>query len=103
MGQFYVRNDKGEDVPLSALTKFAPRIGPEYTMRFNEYRSAQIVGSAAPGYSSAQGMKALEEVFAQTMPRDMGYDYKDMSFQEKLAQTGVSPTVFLDFRCYSCF
>jgi HAE1 family hydrophobic/amphiphilic exporter-1 len=66
-------------------------------MRFNEYRSAQIFGSAAPGYSSAQAMKALEEVFAQTMPRDMGYDYKDMSFQEKLAQQGVSPTVVFAF------
>jgi len=66
-------------------------------MRFNEYRSAQIVGSAAPGYSSAQAMKALEEVFAQSMPNDMGYDYKDMSFQEKLAQTGVSPSVVFAF------
>jgi HAE1 family hydrophobic/amphiphilic exporter-1 len=97
VGQFYVRNDKGDDVPLSALTKFEPRIGPEYTMRFNEYRGAQIVGSAAPGYSSAQAMKALEEVFAQTMPREMGYDYKDMSFQEKLAQEGVSPAVVFAF------
>ena len=78
VGQFYVRNNKGEDVPLSALTKFDSRSGPEYTMRFNEYRSAQIVGSAAPGFSSAQAMQALEETFAKTMPREMGYDYKDM-------------------------
>ena len=97
VGQFYVRNNRGEDVPLSALTKFSPQTGPEFTMRFNEYRGAQIFGSAAPGYSSAQAMKALEEVFAQTMPREMGYDYKDMSFQEKLAQQGVSPTVVFAF------
>ncbi len=97
VGQFYVRNIKGDDVPLSALTKFEPRSGPEYTMRFNEYRGAQIVGSAAPGYSSAQAMNALEDVFAQTMPREMGYDYKDMSFQEKLAQQGVSPSVVFAF------
>ncbi|MGC2722917.1 MAG: efflux RND transporter permease subunit, partial [Candidatus Acidiferrales bacterium] len=97
VGQFYVRNGNGDNVPLSALTKFEPKIGPEYTMRFNEYRSAQIVGSAAPGYSSAQAMKALEEVFEQAMPREMGYDYKDMSFQEKLAQQGVSPTVVFAF------
>ncbi|MGC1637836.1 MAG: efflux RND transporter permease subunit, partial [Candidatus Acidiferrales bacterium] len=97
VGQFYVRNGNGDNVPLSALTKFEPKIGPEYTMRFNEYRSAQIVGSAAPGYSSAQAMKALEEVFEQTMPREMGYDYKDMSFQEKLAQQGVSPAVVFAF------
>jgi HAE1 family hydrophobic/amphiphilic exporter-1 len=97
VGQFYVRNNKGDDVPLSALTKFEPRSGPEYTMRFNEYGSAQIVGSAAPGYSSSQAMSALEEVFAQTMPREMGYDYKDMSYQEKLAQQGVSPFVVFAF------
>ena len=77
-------------VPLSALTKFESRPGPEFTMRYNLYRSAQIIGSAAPGYSSAQAMKALEEVFAQTMPREMGYDYMGMSFQEKKAQEGVS-------------
>ena len=59
-------------------------------MRYNLYRSAQINGGAAPGYSSAQAMKALEETFAQTMPREMGYDYMGMSFQEKKAQEGVS-------------
>jgi HAE1 family hydrophobic/amphiphilic exporter-1 len=60
-------------------------------MRYNLYRSAQINGSAAPGYSSAQATKALEEVFAETMPREMGFDYLGMSFQEKKAQQGVSP------------
>ena len=59
-------------------------------MRFNEYRSAQLNGGAAPGYSTNQAMKALEEVFAQTMPPEMGYDYSGMSFQEKKAQEGVS-------------
>src|SRR6266545_4196892 len=88
VGQFYVRNNKGEMVALSTLTKFESRPGPEFTMRYNLYRSAQINGSAAPGYSSAQAMKALEEVFAQTMPREMGYDYLGISFQEKKAQQG---------------
>src|SRR5204862_3739221 len=71
--------------------------GPEFTMRFNEYRSAQLNGSAAPGYSSRQAMAALEEVFAQTMPPEMGYDYKDMSFQEKKELEGVSPAVIFGF------
>src|SRR5262249_39133604 len=53
VGQFYVRNRNGDMVPLSALTKFESRTGPEFTMRYNLYRSAQIIGSAAPGYSSA--------------------------------------------------
>jgi len=97
VGQFYVRNSAGERVPLSALTKFESRMGPEFTMRYNMYRSAQLNGSAAPGYSSGQAMKALEETFAQTMPREMGYDYKDISFQEKLAQQGVPPGVVFGF------
>jgi HAE1 family hydrophobic/amphiphilic exporter-1 len=66
-------------------------------MRYNLYRSAQIIGSAAPGYSSAQAMKALEETFAQTMPREMGYDYMGMSFQEKKAQQGVPSSVIFGF------
>jgi HAE1 family hydrophobic/amphiphilic exporter-1 len=90
--QFYVRNSAGTMVPLSALTKFEPRFGPEYIMHYNEYPSAQINGNAAPGYSSDQAMAALEQVFAQTMPQDMGYDYLGMSFQQKLAEEGVSST-----------
>jgi HAE1 family hydrophobic/amphiphilic exporter-1 len=96
-GQFYVRNAAGEMVPLSALTKFEDRTGPEFTMRFNEYRSAQLNGGAAPGYSSGQAMTALEETFAQTMPTEMGYDYAGMSFQEKRAAEGVSPSVIFGF------
>ena len=84
-------------VPLSALTRFESRSGPEFTMRYNLYRSAQIIGSAAPGYSSAQAMAALEEVFAETMPPEMGYDYLGISFQEKKAQQGVSPSVIFGF------
>jgi HAE1 family hydrophobic/amphiphilic exporter-1 len=91
LGLFYVRNHDGAAVPLGALTSPKSISGPEFTMRYNMYRSAQINGSAAPGYSSAQAMKALEEVFAVTMPQEMGYDYLGMSFQEKKAQQGVPP------------
>ena len=97
VGQFYVRNSSGEMVPLSALTRFESGTGPEFTMRFNEYRSAQLYGGAAPGYSTGQAMKALEEVFAQTMPREMGFDYSGMSFQEKKAQEGVSSSLIFGF------
>jgi HAE1 family hydrophobic/amphiphilic exporter-1 len=97
LGQFYVRNGGGSMVPLSSLTKFESRSGPEFTMRYDLHRSAQIIGSAAPGYSSAQAMKALEDVFDQTMPREMGYDYMGMSFQEKKAQEGVSSSVVFGF------
>ena len=93
VGQFYVRNIKGDNVPLSTLTTVKSRMGPEFTMRFNEYRSAQINGSAAPGFSSDQATTALEEVFKQTMPSEMGFDYLAMSFQEQKAREGVPPAV----------
>jgi multidrug efflux pump len=91
LGQFYVRNSNGDTVPLAAVTKTSSRTGPEFTLRYNEYRSAQINATAAPGYSTAQAMKALEEVFRETMPPEMGYDYLGMSYQEQLASKGVPP------------
>ena len=91
LGSYYVRNHDGAMVPLSALTTVETRLGPEFTMRYNLYRSAQINGSAAPGYSSKEATVALEEVFAKTMPREMGFDYLGMSFQEKKAEEGVPP------------
>ena len=97
LGQFYVRNNKGEMVPLTALTKFESRNGPEFTMRYNEYRSAQINGSAAPGYSSEQATAALEDVFKQTMPGEMGFDYMGMSYQEQKARQGLPASVIFGF------
>jgi HAE1 family hydrophobic/amphiphilic exporter-1 len=89
LDSFYVANNKGQMVPLSAVTSIRPTSGPEFTMRFNEYRAAQLNIAAAPGVSSGQAMKALEEVFDQTMPREMGYDYMGMSYQEQEAAKGV--------------
>ncbi len=97
LGQFYVRNNRGDMVPLTALTKFESHDGPEFTMRYNEYRSAQINGSAAPGYSSDQATAALEEVFKQTMPAEMGFDYMGMSYQEQKARQGLPPSVIFGF------
>jgi HAE1 family hydrophobic/amphiphilic exporter-1 len=97
LGQFYVRNGQGQTVPLSALARFENRSGPEFTMRYNEYRSAQINASAAPGYSSDQATAALEDVFKQTMPQEMGFDYLGMSYQEQKARQGVPPSVIFGF------
>ncbi len=97
VGQFYVRNGSGATVPLSTLVKFESRHGPEFTMRYNEYRAAQINGSAAPGYSSGQATAALEEVFKQTMPGEMGFDYMGISYQEQKARQGVSASVIFGF------
>jgi HAE1 family hydrophobic/amphiphilic exporter-1 len=93
LGQFYVTNDTGQPVPLSSLTNIKASAGPEFTLRYNLFRCVQINGSSAPGYSSSQAMKALEETFTQTMPAEMGYDYLGMSYQEKQAAQGVSPAV----------
>jgi HAE1 family hydrophobic/amphiphilic exporter-1 len=93
LGQFFVRNAKGDSVPLSAFIDIQRDYGPEFTQRYNLYRCTQLNVTASPGVSSLQAMKALEEVFASTMPKTMGYDYLGMSFQEKLAQKGVSPAV----------
>jgi HAE1 family hydrophobic/amphiphilic exporter-1 len=76
-------------VPLSALVNVEHRLGPEFTIRYNLYRSAQFNGTAAPGYSSDQATDALKEVFAQTMPKEMGFDWIGMSYQEEKAKEGV--------------
>jgi HAE1 family hydrophobic/amphiphilic exporter-1 len=87
--RFYVANNRGGMVPLSALSDIKPTNGPEFTIRYNEYEAAQINVAAAPGYSTGQAMQALQDVFAQTMPSNMGYDYTGMSFQEQKAAEGV--------------
>jgi len=78
-------------MPLSAVANAKPITGPEFTMRYNLYRSAQINATPAAGFSSAQAMQAMEEVFKETMPTGMGFAYQGMSFQEKRASEGVSP------------
>jgi len=95
--QFFVRNNQGQALPLSALAKFETHSGPEFTMRYNEYRSAQINGSAAPGYSSDQAAAALEDVFTKTMPDEMGFDYQGISYQEQKARQGIPSYVVFGF------
>ncbi len=100
---FYVRNNQGQAVPLSAFTEIQHRTGPEFVMHYNEYTCAQINGAAAPGYSDGQATKALEEVFAQTMPPGIGHDYFGMSFQEQQAAEGVSPVLIFSLSVLCVF
>jgi HAE1 family hydrophobic/amphiphilic exporter-1 len=93
IGGFYVRNNDGKMVPLSALTTIRHAAGPEYTQRFNLYRAAQITGSAAPGYSSGQAMTALEDVAQEVLPREIGVDWSDLSYQERKA-SGRAGAIF---------
>jgi HAE1 family hydrophobic/amphiphilic exporter-1 len=92
VGQFYVRNDTGTMVPLSALQTMKKSSGPMFTNRFNVYRAAQITGAAAPGYSSGQAMAALEELASTTLGPEFSYDWSDLSYQEKQASGAMLPT-----------
>ncbi|SMF96746.1 hydrophobic/amphiphilic exporter-1, HAE1 family [Methylomagnum ishizawai] len=103
LGQFYVRNADGDTVPLAALTSVREVIGPEFTMRYNLYRSAQIMAIPKPGYTGNQLMQVMEEVFAETMPTEMGYDYIGMSYQVKKAQEGVSTSTVFGFAIFCVF
>jgi len=87
IAQFYVRNVSGSMVPLSALETTKPAFGPQYTNRFNVYRGALITGAAAAGYSSAQALNALEDTARRTLPPEIGFDWSDLSYQEKKASS----------------
>jgi HAE1 family hydrophobic/amphiphilic exporter-1 len=94
INQFYVKNNDGKMVPLSAVVTTRGIAGPEFTNRFNLFRAAQVTGIPAPGYSSGQAAAALQEVFKQSMPREMGYDWADMSYQE-IKAAGAGGRVFV--------
>src|SRR5262245_5571270 len=91
VGQFYVRNRRGQMVPLSTLVSLEWRAGPEYTNRFNEYRSAEITGGAARGFSSGQAMAAPGDVARQGTPPDMGYAWNALSYQQHRAAQAANP------------
>jgi HAE1 family hydrophobic/amphiphilic exporter-1 len=92
IGQYFVTNADGDMVPLSALTNVKNTTGAEFIVRHNEYEAATINVTAASGFSSGQAIAALKEVFDQNMPKQMGYDFSGMSFQEQKAKEGVSAT-----------
>jgi HAE1 family hydrophobic/amphiphilic exporter-1 len=93
LGKFYVTNAGGQLVPLSTLTDVDRQDGPEFVTRYNQFQAVQINGAAAPGYSSGQAITALDEVFKETMPPQMGYDYTGMTYQEVKSAQGVSPAM----------
>jgi HAE1 family hydrophobic/amphiphilic exporter-1 len=85
INNFFIRNNAGDMVPLATIAHIEAISGPEYTNRFNLYRSVEVTGAPAKGYTSAQAMNALEEVAAEVLPSDMGYAWNAMSFQEEKA------------------
>ena len=100
LGLFFVRgtgglNGTAGSVPLDTLLKTQSSSGPEFTNRFNLYRSAEVNGVPAPGFSSGQAMAALEQVAKEVLPEDVGYDWSNVSYQEKKA--GGSGTIVFVF------
>jgi HAE1 family hydrophobic/amphiphilic exporter-1 len=91
ISQYYVRDRAGSMVPLSTFVSTRPAIGPDYTNRFNLYRAAQVIGSAAPGYSSGQAQAALVEVARDALSPEIGFDWADLSFQENKASGKAGP------------
>jgi HAE1 family hydrophobic/amphiphilic exporter-1 len=99
IGDYYVRNNGGDMVPLSAFASTRRVYGPEFTNRFNLFRAAHLIGAPAPGYSSEQVLSALTQVANQTLPRDMGFEWADLSYQQQKAAGTGSRTFVLSLVC----
>src|SRR5271165_1102670 len=97
ISNFYVRNSKGDMTPLASLVTIKRVSGPEYTNRFNLFRSIQINGTPAPGFSSGQAMAAMEQVANEVLPAGFGYAWSDMSYQEKKAEGGQAMVFAMSF------
>jgi hydrophobic/amphiphilic exporter-1 (mainly G- bacteria), HAE1 family len=89
VGQFYVKNNQGSMVPLSTLVDMQRVFGAEYTTRFNEYRGIEIFAIPAPGYSTGQAMNAVAQVANDVLPKDMGYAWNGISYQQSVAGGGA--------------
>lgn len=85
----YVRDKDDNMVPLSTLVTHKSILGPQLIEHYNLYRSATINGSASPGYSSGQAIKAMERVAKETLPDGYGYEWTSMAYQEILAGNQV--------------
>lgn len=82
---YYVRNDKGEMVPLGTLTDMYPDVGPSIISLYNLYPSSNIYGMAAKGYSSGQAIDVLEKLALQILPKGMSFEWTSTAYQEKTA------------------
>jgi len=99
IGDYYVRNNAGQMVPLSAFVSTRRIHGPEFTNRFNLYRAVHVIGSPAPGYSSDEVMRALEQVASEVLPREMGFEWTEVSYQQKKAAGTGAQTLVLSLVC----
>jgi len=100
IGQIYVRSQTtGDMIPLATLVSITPQPGTELTNRFNLLRSVEFNGVPARGFASGQALAALEQVFAEKMPPELGFAYSQLSYQEKTSApagpTFVAAIVFV--------
>ena len=91
--KFNVRNKDGLMVPLDTLVNVSATSGPAFTTRYNLFRTTEITGASAPGYSSSQAVAAMEEVAKQVLPSNFGYEWTGLTYQEKKAE-GQSVFIF---------
>jgi len=99
IGNIFVRSKTtNQMVPLSTLVTVKDSPGTELTTRFNLLRSVEVQGSPARGYTSGQALTALEETFNETMPKELGFAYSSLSYQEKIAPPSA-PTFILAMVC----
>ncbi|HTT77218.1 MAG TPA: multidrug efflux RND transporter permease subunit [Candidatus Binataceae bacterium] len=89
VGQFYVQNSSGGMLPLSTVVSMQRTTGPEYVTHFNEYRSIEILATPAPGYSTGDAMKAIAAAADSVLPREMGYAWTGLTYQQSVAGSGV--------------
>ena len=80
--RLYVRNERGEMVPLRTLASLSSTLGPESIRRFNLYRAAQVNGEAAPGFSSGDAIGAMQRLAATVLPEGMVYEWSGITLQE---------------------
>ncbi len=85
INNFFIKNDVGKMVPLSTISNIEAIAGPDYTTRFNLYRSVEVTGGPAEGYTSEQARAALKEVAEAELPDNMSYTWNAMSYQEEKA------------------
>jgi hydrophobe/amphiphile efflux-1 (HAE1) family protein len=85
LNNFFIKNNVGKMVPLATIATIRPISGPDYTTRFNLFRSVEVTGGPAPGFTSEQARTALKEVALEVLPQDMSYAWNAMSFQEEKA------------------
>ena len=93
LSRLYVRNNTGGMVPLSTLGTLKPIVGPETMPHYNNYASAKVNGGAAPGYSSGQAVAAMERAAAAALPRDFGFEWTGITYQEQRAGS-IATVVF---------